>query len=66
MFLAAILAYTTIVSAFTSSIFSTATQVVAQDFGVSNEVGLLGLSFYVLGFAFGPLLVCSPKSFFTF
>lgn len=49
------LAYTTLVSAFTSSIFSTATQVVAAQYGVSDEVGLLGLSFYVLGFALGPL-----------
>lgn len=49
------LAYTTLVSAFASSIFSTATQVVAAQYHVSNEVGLLGLSFYVLGFALGPL-----------
>jgi len=50
------LGYTTLVSAFTSSIFSTATIVVSRQFGVSNEVGLLGLSFYVLGFATGPIL----------
>lgn len=49
------LGYTTLVSAFTSSIFSTATVVVSEQFGVSTEVGLLGLSFYVLGFALGPL-----------
>jgi DHA1 family multidrug resistance protein-like MFS transporter len=49
------LGYTTLVSAFASSIFSTATGVIAQEFGVSTEVGLLGLSFYVLGFAFGPI-----------
>jgi len=52
---AVVLGYTTLVSAFTSSIFSTATRVVATEFGVSTEVGLLGLSFYVLGFALGPL-----------
>ena len=49
------LGYTTLVSAFTSSIFSTATRVVAKQYHVSTEVGLLGLSFYVLGFALGPL-----------
>jgi DHA1 family multidrug resistance protein-like MFS transporter len=49
------LGYTTFVSAFTSSIFSTATRAVATQYHVSTEVGLLGLSFYVLGFAVGPL-----------
>ena len=53
---AIMLGYTTFVSAFASSIFSTATQAVAREFGVSSEVGLLGLSLYVLGFAFGPIL----------
>jgi DHA1 family multidrug resistance protein-like MFS transporter len=51
-----ILGYTTLVSAFTSSIFSSATITVATEFGVSTEVGILGLSFYVLGFATGPIL----------
>ena len=50
------LGFTTLISAFTSSIFSTATRQVAAEYGVSVEVGLLGLSFYVLGFAFGPVL----------
>ena len=52
---AVMLGYTTLVSAFASSIFSTATRVVAARYHVSTEVGLLGLSFYVLGFALGPL-----------
>ena len=52
---AVMLGFTTLVSAFTSSIFSTATRVVAAQYHVSTEVGLLGLSFYVLGFALGPL-----------
>ncbi|PBP21286.1 MFS multidrug transporter-like protein [Diplocarpon rosae] len=52
---AVILGYTTLVSAFTSSIFSTATSPVAAQYHVSTEVGLLGLSFYVLGFALGPV-----------
>ncbi|KAI9643791.1 hypothetical protein NHQ30_007141 [Ciborinia camelliae] len=50
------LAYTTLVSAFTSSIFSTATRTIAAQYHVSTEVGILGLSFYVLGFAVGPIL----------
>ncbi|KIN05645.1 hypothetical protein OIDMADRAFT_38148 [Oidiodendron maius Zn] len=50
-----VLGYTTLVSAFASSIFSTATRSVATTYGVSTEVGLLGLSFYVLGFAIGPV-----------
>ncbi|KAL3425812.1 major facilitator superfamily transporter [Phlyctema vagabunda] len=55
LYTAVILGFTTLVSAFTSSIFSTATRTVAGEFGVSTEVGLLGLSLYVLGFAVGPL-----------
>lgn len=55
IFTAIILGYTTLVSAFTSSIFSTATRTVAQQYHVSTEVGILGLSFYVLGFALGPI-----------
>ncbi|KAE9375580.1 MFS multidrug transporter-like protein [Stipitochalara longipes BDJ] len=51
---AVMLGYTTLVSAFTSSIFSTATRTVAVQYHVSTEVGLLGLSLYVLGFALGP------------
>lgn len=50
------LGFTTLVSAFTSSIFSAATLAVAQHFHVSAEVGTLGLSLYVLGFATGPIL----------
>ena len=53
---AAMLGYTTLVSAFTSSIFSTATLAIARVYGVSQEVGTLGVSLYVLGFATGPIL----------
>ncbi|KXH36609.1 major facilitator superfamily transporter [Colletotrichum simmondsii] len=53
---AAMLGYTTMTSAFTSSIFSAATQVIATEYNVSATVGTLGVSFYVLGFAFGPTL----------
>ncbi|KAI0479186.1 major facilitator superfamily transporter [Xylariaceae sp. FL0804] len=51
---AAMLGYTTMTSAFTSSIFSAATGAVAKQFNVSTEVGILGVSLYVLGFATGP------------
>ncbi|KAL8905594.1 MAG: hypothetical protein Q9207_002544 [Kuettlingeria erythrocarpa] len=54
--IAVMLGYTTLVAAFGSSIFSSATQVVAAHFHVSTEVGVLGLSLYVLGFATGPIL----------
>ncbi|KAG6360127.1 hypothetical protein INS49_011183 [Diaporthe citri] len=53
---AAMLGFTTLTSAFTSSIFSAGTRAVAAEFNVSTEVGILGVSFYVLGFAFGPTL----------
>ncbi|GAB7337237.1 hypothetical protein MBLNU457_g2610t2 [Dothideomycetes sp. NU457] len=46
---------------FASSVFSTATSATAQEFGLSQEVMILGTSLFVLGFAFGPL-VWSPIS----
>jgi hypothetical protein len=42
---------------FASSVFSTTTFVTAELFGVSSEVMILGLSLYVLGFAFGKLFL---------
>lgn len=51
---AAILGFTTMTAAFGSSIFSSATRAVGVEFGVSSDVSLLGVSFYVLGFATGP------------
>ena len=50
------LGYTTLLAAFGSSIFSSATMAVSSAFDVSTEVGTLGLSLYVLGFAFGPMI----------
>lgn len=55
IFTAAILGFTTLTSAFASSIFSAATRVVAVQFGVGVTVGVLGTSFFVLGFATGPI-----------
>jgi len=46
----------TMCATFTSSIFSSASPFIARQFGISNEVGILGLSLYLLGFAFGPVL----------
>ncbi|KAK3672707.1 hypothetical protein LTR78_007519 [Recurvomyces mirabilis] len=53
--LAITLGYVTFVVTFTSSIFSAASESVAHHFGVSPEVGVLGVSLYVLGFASGPV-----------
>ncbi|KAF2866758.1 major facilitator superfamily [Massariosphaeria phaeospora] len=52
---AAMLGFTTLTSAFGSSIFSAATRVIATDYGVGVTVGVLGTSLYVLGFATGPI-----------
>jgi DHA1 family multidrug resistance protein-like MFS transporter len=46
----------TFVVTFASSVFSTATEVTAQEFGVSDVVATLGTSLFVLGFAFGPII----------
>jgi DHA1 family multidrug resistance protein-like MFS transporter len=53
---AAMLGFTTLTSAFGSSIFSAATGAIMQHFGVGSVVATLGTSFYVLGFATGPIL----------
>ena len=53
---ATMLGYTTFIAAFGSSIFSTATMAVAAKFHVAPEVGVLGLSLYVMGFATGPII----------
>jgi DHA1 family multidrug resistance protein-like MFS transporter len=55
IFTATILGFTTLTSAFGSSIFSAATRVVAAEYGVGTTVGVLGTSLYVLGFATGPI-----------
>ncbi|KAG9678315.1 MFS general substrate transporter, partial [Aureobasidium melanogenum] len=53
---AASLGFVTLTAAFGSSIFSSATGAVALEYDVSREVGILGISLYVLGFATGPIL----------
>lgn len=52
---AAMLGFTTMTSAFGSSIFSAATRVIAEKYNVGVIVGVLGTSLYVLGFATGPI-----------
>lgn len=52
---AIVLGFVTLAATFGSSIFSTATRIVATEYGVSTEVGILGVSLYVLGFATGPI-----------
>lgn len=50
------LAFMTFVVSFGSSVWSTATTVTAEQFGVSQEVMILGVTLYVVGFALGPLV----------
>lgn len=50
---------------FTASGFSPAANKFAKDFGVSGEVGTLGLSLCVLGFALGPMTL-APLSEYEF
>ncbi|PYH91440.1 MFS multidrug transporter [Aspergillus ellipticus CBS 707.79] len=54
-------AFMTMWVTFASSVFSTATIVTAEEFGVSTEVMVLATSLVVFGFAIGPL-VWSPLS----
>jgi DHA1 family multidrug resistance protein-like MFS transporter len=51
-----VLACMTFVVSFGSSVWSTATTVTAEEFGVSQEVMILGVTLYVVGFALGPLV----------
>lgn len=55
----AVAAFMTFVASFGSSVFSTATEVTAKRFNVSNEVMILGVTLYLLGFAAGKL---SPET----
>lgn len=51
----------TLTVTFASSVFSTATKAVSEEFGISTEVATLGTSLFVLGYALG---VCTfPISF---
>lgn len=51
-----LLGLATMVAALTSSIFVTIIPSLMRIYGISHEVGLLGVSLYVLGFAAGPIV----------
>ncbi|PLB52212.1 synaptic vesicle transporter [Aspergillus steynii IBT 23096] len=55
-FLVGVLCYGTFVASFASAVFSAAIGAVSQEFNVSSEVGSLGVTLYVLGFAAGPTM----------
>lgn len=52
----AVLAFDALSATVGSSIFSSAIRPVSQEFGVIAEVGTLGTSLFVFGYAFGPLV----------
>ncbi|KAE8378340.1 major facilitator superfamily domain-containing protein [Aspergillus bertholletiae] len=56
VYICAILGISTMIVAFASSIFAPAIPVVMHLYGISKEVATLGVSLYVFGFAFGPLV----------
>ncbi|KAH7082855.1 major facilitator superfamily domain-containing protein [Paraphoma chrysanthemicola] len=56
LFLGAILAFDALGATMGSSIFSAAIRPVSKEFGVIAEVGTLGTSLFVFGYAFGPLM----------
>lgn len=47
---------TTMCSTFASSVFSPALPYISEEYGISREVSVLGISLFVLGYVFGPLL----------
>lgn len=53
--------FTTMGSTFASSVYAPASRQIAGDFGVGQEVSLLGLAFLLIGFGLGPL-VWAPLS----
>jgi len=55
LFVGAIVAFFSLTATMGSSIFSAATTVVSEQYGVGTEVGILATSFFVLGYAFGGL-----------
>ncbi|KAF2654347.1 MFS general substrate transporter [Lophiostoma macrostomum CBS 122681] len=56
MYIGAILAFDALSATMGSSIFSAAIGPVSRQFHVDSEVGTLGTSFFVFGYAFGPLM----------
>jgi DHA1 family multidrug resistance protein-like MFS transporter len=56
LYIGAILAFDALSATMGSSIFSAAIGPVSREFGVIQEVGTLGTSLFVFGYAFGPLI----------
>ncbi|KAH8424304.1 MFS transporter [Aspergillus melleus] len=56
IYTAVLLGLATMIAALTSSIFSMAIPPLMVIYGISREVGTLGVSLYVLGFATGPII----------
>ena len=56
-----IVCYGTLVASFNSALFAAGIAQASEEFAVSNEIGVLGTSLFVLGFAFGPL-IWAPSS----
>ena len=56
-----IVCYGTFVASFNSALFAAGIAQASEEFSASNEVGILGTSLFVLGFAFGPL-IWAPSS----
>ncbi|RDW92900.1 MFS transporter [Aspergillus mulundensis] len=55
IFLVCILSYSTFATSFTSAVFSAGISAVTKEFNIGSEVGSLGVTLYVLGFAAGPI-----------
>ncbi|KAF2186368.1 MFS general substrate transporter [Zopfia rhizophila CBS 207.26] len=56
LYMGAILAFDALSATMGSSIFSSAIAPVSMQYGVTREIGTLGTSLFVFGYAFGPLL----------
>ena len=52
----ALVAVATLAVAFVSSAYSGGVDQILREFGTSQELGILGVSLFVLGFAIGPLI----------
>lgn len=55
-------AFSTLAVAFVSSAFSGGLAYIIEEFGVSQELSILGISLFVVGFAIGPLLWAPLRS----
>jgi DHA1 family multidrug resistance protein-like MFS transporter len=62
LYIGAILAFDALAVSMGSSIFSSAIRPVAMEFNVIPEVTTLGTSFFVFGYAFGPLVILLPAA----